>query len=244
MRVTPGRLLFLPAFTLFVISLGYILHVGGHRFNTLITPSLVLSIFPNFTLARALGRFDIPWSLFLTMGTLIWLFRSTSNWTRRRPMAWQGLCAALMLFHVGDVYGYLVPPSSVADGNVISNELSDASSQLHELAIGKTAIIAAPALRDGTGWGLICYSLAYHTQLPLSGANVGLGVREEHGRQWEADVRDVLEGRIDALLQRYGDVLIAVRPSDAETTLSRSTIPLTRNDIAGKVVILSAEVPR
>lgn len=219
----------LSTFLLYVFSWGYIVHVGGLRFNNIITPSLALAIlWPKFVFARSLGRLAIPFMLFVVIATIVYL-----NKYLRRNMCFSDkrkkiLCIAAIIFlimvHLHEIQGYLRPPE-VTYGNDIVNVFGRADRiAIKELLQNKKAIMLVPALRDNKEWTKIGYALAFYSNIPISGATVGFGELSEQMKQYDMDISFILSGRINEIIDRYGNVAIAAPPSIADSILRNSNV--------------------
>jgi hypothetical protein len=220
-----------------VLSLGYIIHVGGVRFDRFPAPALyAVAVYPKLLFARALGRFDVPFVLFLLIATTVWLDRAVLRIRSDRRLIVPLIGVLLVGAHIGEVRGYLVSPSSFPS-DVIANEFRSDSEALNLLG-GPGPIIPVPGLRDNIAWGRVCYALAYHTGRPLGGAVVGLGVPASHEAVFSGDRNAILEGRVSDLIDRYGETLIALSPGLADSVAALSGGRLQRISINSEKVAL------
>ncbi len=243
----PG-LLGLSCAALFVVSLGYILHVGGYRMNLLPTPSLLVATFwTKFMFARSLTRLGIPLALFLIL-IAIYLFAKRYLTDRENPLKLRsglvvGLLIVLFGIHLYEVWGYLYT-LPVTKGNEIANAIPEESqAKLKELAQGKNAVMIYPRYINSLDWSRIAYSLAFHSELPLSGATLGPpGERADHLAHFERDRETIYAGNIQEILDQYGPVLIATKGPEASHILSVSNVPLEKHVlIENDLVILVAD---
>jgi hypothetical protein len=235
------------AFVLYALSWGYVLHVAGMRFNNVMTPALFLAeIWPRFIFARSLGKFAAPLMLFITIGVVIWLGRCLQNrngFFKVKQAVAAVLAAVLIMMHIGEIRGYLKPPAAVTRGNDIANVFSENDAVfIRELLRDKKAVIVAPALRSGPAWSKICYALVFYSGVPISGATIGIAVPYEYKQRFSQDINRVLSGDIRGLVDRYGDIAIAV-PADLAGTISRqANMPLRKYSLKSQdVVILTLE---
>ena len=224
---------------LFSLSWGYILHIAGHRVPVVPTPSVYLaSVYPPFMLARALGRLAIPISLFITFAAVIRLDRIlvASRVPRILPIA---ISVLAVVGHVTEIHGYLKPPERTYEGNQIASVLSPAdAARAKQFAAGSNALLLVPDLREGFTWGLIGYSLGYHTGIPLSGRTVTFGEPPDQLRVFSADVGQISAGDLSGIRKKYGQVVVAAPSQDAAGIAERSDHPTTRLDLTSVGVSL------
>jgi len=216
---------------LYIFSWGYIIHIGGVRLNNIATPSLILAeIWPRFMLIRSLGRLAIPFMLYIIIVTVVWLDRYLYPYLHNKVIykriPFVSIIIFLMIAHTAEVWGYLKPPQ-VTYENEIANALSREDQILiKRLLKDKKALMVVPKIRDNLKWGKICYSLAFYSNIPLSSAVVETGLSPKYRKQYDADIKDLLEGNIKDVVHRYGDVAIAAPPDIANEILAKSNVPL------------------
>jgi hypothetical protein len=222
----------ISAFGLFIMSWGYIIHIGGVRFNDIPTPSLILAmLLPKFMFVRTLGRLSIPFMLFITLLVVVLAGRQIDRLLIKRSNGIKILYVLMILLligsHVNEIKGYLEPPKIIIQGNELAKEFSPNDVQAIRKVTGdKNAIITVPSIRDNAQWLKTCYSLAYSAQKPISGFYSGLAVNEEHIRQSKLDVNDITSGRISNIVKRYGNIAIASTPEIAKKVMSTSDVPI------------------
>jgi hypothetical protein len=221
------------AVALFSLSWGYILHVGGYRVPLVMTPSHMLaSIYPKFMLARALGRLAIPFSLFLTMGSMVLLGRYLKT-TGCQPLRAVLICVFAAGIHVGEVRGYLIAPAETFQGNQIASVIGrEDADRARAFVVGTRAILLLPDLRHSTEWGLVGYSLGYHTRLPLSGPTVAFGESPSDMKVFSRDIQDALGGNLSVLFDRYGPITIAGPKSEMTAIVKIADMPVSRTDLS------------
>lgn len=218
----------ISVFLLYVMSWGYIIHIGGVRFNDIPTPSLLLAlIWPKFMFARSLGRFAIPFALYVTIGTIVWFNKFISSYIYRLDRIGKAFVASiiilLILGHIYEVRGYLLPPEKVTYGNDVANTFGDEDKELiRKILHNKRALLVVPALRENVEWSKTCYAMAFYANVPLSGATVGCGIRPEHGMQFNFDIKSISAGKIKEIVNRYGDVAIATTSDMAKEILKKA----------------------
>jgi len=216
---------------LYIFSWGYIIHIGGIRLNNIATPSLIMAaIWPKLILVRSLGRLAIPFMLYITTVTIVWLNRYLYPYSHNKVIykriSFVLVIIFLMIAHTAEVWGYL-KPLQVTYGNGIADVISKEDQILiKRLLKDKRALMVVPALRDNFKWGKICYSLAFYANIPLSSAIIETGLSPKYKKQYDADVKQILEGNIRDVIYRYGDVAIAVSSDIANEILAKSDIPL------------------
>ena len=223
----------ISAFMLYILSWGYIIHIGGIRFNNVPTPSLIMAIlYPKFMFARSLGRLAIPFMLYITIGTIVYLGRYLGRYMYQASKYRKVLLGSIMIFlviaHIYEISGYL-EPSEVTYGNEIANVFSKEEGVLvKQLLQGKRALMIAPDIRSGEdpNWLKISYSLAFYSNIPISGIYSGIGIPSEHRKQTDLDIHSILAGNIKEIVDRYGDVAIAVPSDIAKEILSKADISL------------------
>ncbi len=239
----------LSTFLLYIYSLGYIIHVGGVRFNNFITPSLALAfLWPKLIFARSLGRLAIPFMLFIVIGMIVclnkYLHRNKCCSDKLKKRLYIAVIISLTLAHIYEIRGYLKPPQAVVYGNDITNVFNRSDHlAIKELMQSRKAIILVPALRDNIGWTKIGYALAFYSNIPISGATVEFGELQEQLDQYRRDISDVLSGGIKEIIDRYGNVAIAAPPLIAKSIAAASRVPITMYKLENpEVVILIPDI--
>ncbi|PIS09192.1 hypothetical protein COT75_02945 [Candidatus Beckwithbacteria bacterium CG10_big_fil_rev_8_21_14_0_10_34_10] len=235
------------AFLLYVLSWGNIIHLGGIRFNDLPTPTLLIAMFwRQFIFVRSIGRFAIPLMLFITLGLVVYLNKFLQIYLLKTKKKREFLVILLMVFlsiaHIGEIKGYLKAPEKVVYGNEITQLFSKKDQMLiKRVTQDKKALIIAPKLRSGLEWEKIGYALALYSSAPLSGATVGApGEREEHLKQYDKDISDIISGNVKELVDRYGEIVIVVKSEQAEEIIKKSNFDLKYNKLDNsKVAILT-----
>jgi hypothetical protein len=233
----------LGCFWLYALSWGYILHMFGHRFNDVLTPSALLAfVYPKFMYARSLGRLAIPFSM---MTSVVALFMSYRFLTGPEPAGrWRRwlvplLSLILIAAHLADVADYLRPPERVFAGNEIARTFSDEDVvTLKRAANSKVAVMLVPELLSSVPWNQIGFSIAYHTRLPISGATLGFAERSSELQQYAADGRAILNGEIGEITSRYGPIVVAAPGSYARSILARTDVPLASIELKSQDVVL------
>ena len=221
-------------FMLYIISWGYIIHIGGIRLNNIPTPSLIMAlVWPKFMFARSLGRLAIPFMLYITIGVIMgldrYLYRYMYQGSKCRRVVFVSIMIFLVITHIYEIRGYL-EPSEVTYGNEIASVFSKEEAVLvKRLLQDKRALMIAPDIRSGDGplfkhpnWLKTCYSLAFHSNIPISGIYSGMAIPPEHRKQTNLDIKYILAGNIKEIVNRYGDVAIAA-PSDMAKEILRKT---------------------
>lgn len=228
-----GRILGIASFALFVLSLGYIVHVAGTRLNDLPTPGLILTmLWQTLIYMRSLGRLDLAFMLFVTFVILVrsglrletWVLHGNTKW---RPIAFALVCLAAGTVHFIEIRGYLVQ-APVTRGNDIANQFNAADvAVIHSSTGGKKAVIIYPSLRGGSlAWFKTSYALGFHANIPISGAPVGLGIPLEHNAVYQKDSETIAAGDVKSIFRKYGDVAIAASQADAQVIQLKSNVPL------------------
>jgi hypothetical protein len=182
-------------------------------------------------LARSLGRLAIPFSLFIILGTIVLLDRYLASIRCRAAVA-AFVCALAAGVHVGEVRGYLVPPAKTFQGNQIASAIpNDVVDRVRVFTQGTSAILLVPDLRHKTEWGILGYSLGYHTGVPLTGPTVSFGESPDHLHTFDLDIRDARNGRISKLQKRYGSFAIAASKDLIAAIQERADVSLERFDL-------------
>ncbi|OGD63368.1 hypothetical protein A2160_02695 [Candidatus Beckwithbacteria bacterium RBG_13_42_9] len=222
----------IATFLLFILSLGYIIHFGGTRFNNIPTPALILAVlWPKFMFARSLGRFAIPLMLFITLGMIVYLNKFLHSLIYGACLSKKALLALMIILliavHISEVRGYLQPPVATR-GNEIANLFGSRDQQLIISSLhDKKALMIVPAFTGKLEWGKIVYSLAFYSKIPISGATIGSpGELASDLEQYSLDIREIMAGNIKEIVARYGDVAIAAPQKIAENILSKSDLSL------------------
>lgn len=232
----------ISTFLLYVLSWGYILHIGGVRLNNIATPSLFLAMMlPKFVLVRAMGRLAFPFMLFIIIAVVIWLDRFLSHYiyhSIRRQAPVIALTIILITLHISEIKGYLKPPE-VKRGNEIANIFGrEDQALIKELLQNKKALIIAPGLRNSLNWSKICYSLAFYSQIPLSDSYRSIGLSAEYKARYNLDIKCILEGNVKEIIDRYGDIAIAVPFAIAEKVLMNANMPLKPHKLQDQNVVI------
>lgn len=228
---------------LYIFSLGYIIHIGGVRLNNIPTPSLIVAgIWPRFMLVRALGRLAIPFMLYVTIAAIVWLGKYLYPYLYSKVMhkiiPVVSVIIFLMIAHVTEIWGYLKPPQ-VTYGNEIANVVGKEDQALiKRLLKGKRALMVVPAIRDNFEWERICYSLAFHSNVALSGAIIYIGLPPKYIKQYDSDIKCILNGNVSDVFNRYGDVAIAASSTIANDILVKSDTSLKPYALKDRDVII------
>lgn len=235
---TPDNIFSLPfvlgvcAFVLYIFSLGYIIHFLGFRLNHIATPALVLAEWhPRFMLVRSLGRLAVPLMQYITIACIIslnqYLYKYLNKSTKPKKLISVLIIISLIIFHISEIQGYLKPPE-VTRGNEIANLFGkDDRILIKKLLQDKRALIVVPKIRGGiVEWDKLCYSLAFYSDIPLSGASSPMGNPIEYLRQYDSDTKNISEGNIKEITNRYGNIAIAAPSAVAEKILNRADVPL------------------
>jgi len=221
----------LSSFALYVISWGYIIHLGGVRHNDIVTPSLILAEYCHkFIWARSMGRLAIAFALFIAIGVIVWLNSFFYRYIYSEKKEIRLLCAAIFLFltaaHAIEISGYLKKPSLVVNGDEITRSFGKQDQELIKNVLhGKKALMVTPYAMDSLDWGRICYALAYYGGVPMGGANATFFENLNSG-EYRRDDEDIVSGNIRALVGRYGDIAIAAREGLAEKIAKNANLPL------------------
>ncbi len=226
-------------FGLFVVSWGYIIHVAGVRFNWIPTPSLVMAlVWPRLVYVRALDRFVVPFTLFL-VGLVVYQFNRCYEKTSEKKRVVVAMLAFLLAGgHIYEIKGYLGP-----NRTTVTNPITQALSCRDQfvvrfLAQGRQALLLVPMFRDSVSWNLIGYSLAYHSQLPINGNTVALGIPSEVAQTFQNDIVAIEGGKISQIVEQYGQVMIA-SPSDiAAKIIDNSDVKLNSVALESQDVVI------
>ena len=234
----------IAAFVLYVISWGYIIHIGGVRFNHFPSLSLIMVVlWRNLMLIRSLGRLAIPFMLFITLAVIIVLNKFVNSFSFKNNKLKETFIKAFILIilivHLVEVWGYL-RPTKVIKGNDILNVFEDKDIPLIKGALkNKKALIAVPALKDNILWSKICYSLTIISKVPISGATATLGTvtREEQNR-YNSDINTIIKGNIDELAKKYGDIAIVTTNKLSEEIIEKTEIKLKKYNLNNQDAVI------
>lgn len=226
---------------LYTLSWGYVIHVWGHRLNTIVTPYLLLSdIYPAMMFARSPGRLAIPFVLCLSLVIIIAFDRYVR--TVSLPKKETIIAATVLILsiaHINEVSGYL-KHSQIVKGNDILKEFNATDRvSIRALLTGYKAVLTVPAFRDNLSWTKKCYALTAVSNIPISGASAALGtVTNEQIAQYQSDMEDVRSGNIKSIIERYGKVAFAAPPSVAADIVRNSDVPLQYNALENNGVVI------
>ena len=226
----------ISTFALFIFSWGYIIHIGGVRFNNIGTPTLFLAeLWNKFLLARSLGRLAIPFMLYFTFGGLILFSKIVLNFmgdiNKAKRIMVITVIISLSGFHISEISGYL------REGKVIfGNEIVDVFNkqdaiEIREILKDKRGLIFGQSIRSGDqsggdNWIKTCYSLGFHSRIPISGIYSGMTVNQNHRVQTDTNRENVRNGHIREIIELYGDVAFAAPCEIAEEIFQKSDMPL------------------
>jgi len=231
-------------FALYMMSWGYILHVFGTRLNDILTPSFMLAaVWPKFLLVRSLGRFAIPFVLYITVMTVIWLDGYLVRYVNYRWENWKRhlvpmIVLLLTLGHIFEIRGYLKPPEVIYGNDIAKIFDQEDILSLHELLLGKKALMFVPSLRTNFRWKMIGNSLAFHSSVPTSGTNTGFWIRREDRNLLNGDISTILMGNIRGIINKYGDIAIAAPTDIAAIILKRTNIDLKYHKMKSQNVVI------
>ena len=234
---------------LYLISWGYIIHIAGNRIYNILTPSFIMTtLMPQFMYARSLGRFALPFSLFVILTAVILFERHVGihlyRAGRRGRIAFAIIAVTLLVAHVYEVSGYLRQTEEVTKGNEIANIFSDADvATIKKTVKNKAAIMIVPEFLFNIEWTKISYSLAFHGNIPISGATIGPpGESPKDYRQYARDANDIMAGKLGDIVKKYGNICVACPYDIAEKILAHSDLPLKAHRLVSRdCVILTVE---
>ena len=234
---------------LYLISWGYIIHICGHRIYNMLTPSFIMTtLIPEFMYSRSLGRFALPFSLFVIL-TAITLFERHVGVRlyeagRRGRIAFAIIAVTLVVAHVYEVSGYLRQTEEVTKGNEIANIFSDADvATIKKTVKNKAAIMIVPEFLFNIEWTKISYSLAFHGNIPISGATIGPpGESPRDYLQYARDANAIMAGKLRDIVTKYGNICVASPYDTAKKILAHSDLPLRAQRLVSRdCVILTLE---
>lgn len=235
---------------LFILSLGYIVHIAGHRLNNVATPALVLAeMWPRFIFARGLGKLATPLALLIIFSTVVLLNRYVQSLlcSRKKIVTYGIRCflGLLIAAHVVEISGYLTPRSDAIKGNDIVQvfDLKDRQT-IQQVLKDKKVLIMVPALRSSADWSKIGYALAYTSQVPLTGATIGIAVPDHFKRYFGADIAAAQAGGITTLIDRYGKGFALAMPEEVAADVLRrmdAQVNVTQLTSQNVVLITTAE---
>ncbi len=240
---SPPVILAVSVFALYIISWGYIIHIAGIRFNHIVTPSLIIALlWPKFMFVRSIGRLAIPMMLFIEVGLVIWLAKFLQTRLRginKSKVAFAIIMTALAAAHTCEILGYL-KTLEVTEGNEIANVFHRDDIRLIQQSTERTnALMVVPEFRTSHQWTKTCYSLAFHSRIPVSGATIGSpGERAEHLARYREDINLILDGDIEQIIDRYGRVAIASPQEYAQKILTKTNVPLDSVTLQSQDVVI------
>ena len=239
------------ALVLYAFSWGYVLHVGGVRFDNILMPSVLMAaVFPKLLLARSLGRLAMVPAIFVILATVVWFARSVESYMSMgrkllRIIIWLFILTLIGL-HVGEIWGYLDPPSATRSNGI--NDVLDEEDLVKAKGIlcNRNAIMVVPQIRDNMEWTKICYCLALHSGKPLSGASIAaMSYKPEYIDQYASDREAILGGNIHDVVEKYGDVAIAAPLDIARAIANNADLKLDSHEFLDRgfaILTLSAPI--
>jgi len=228
---------------LYVMSWGYILHIGGVRFNDVPTPSFVLAlIWRDFMYARALGRWAIPFVLFLNIAAVV----GFGLWRERLPRSKRSvrlLSTAMVLLlivaHLYEIRGYLKTREAVQNHEIVQVFDDTERVMLRDLLRDKNALMLVPWVKeDSVLWSKVGYALALRGGIPISGPDTGFGAPRSYRKVYKRDLNDIRTGNIRAIVDRYGDIAIAASAEQASSILSKTNVALESHPLKSQDVVI------
>ncbi len=230
-------------FCLYSLSWGYILHVFGHRFNDVTTPSFILGyIYPKFMFSRSLGRLGFSFSMMVSLLAAAIAYRTIKTFfSSSAPRVFLGVlfCTFLFAIHLVDIADYLKPPSKVVQGNELAKVFSDEDIEtLKKVTQSKVAVMLEPALLSDMPWNKIGLSIAYLSQIPVSGATMGFGENPSELQHYSDDLQSIKDGDVKKLLLAYGAVIIATNRHDSPDIMAKANVPLAKIELKSQDVVL------
>jgi len=245
---SPHVILAISVFALYIISWGYIIHIAGIRFDHIVTPSLIIALlWPKFMFVRAVGRLAIPMMLLIEVGIVIWLIKflqTRLRGTNKSKVTFAIIMTALAAAHICEIRGYL-KTREVTEGNEIANVFHHDDIHLIQKSTEKTnAIMVVPKFRTSHQWTKTCYSLAFYSRIPVSGATIGSpGERADHLARYKEDINLILDGDIKQIIDRYGRVAIASPQEYARKILTKTNVSLSSVTLQSQDVVILTPAP-
>jgi hypothetical protein len=244
-RIPDALMMGLCAFSCFIFSLGYVLHVAGRKIESIpLMPAGVMADMwhPLFNI-RAPGRLAVPFMLFLILLSCVWFTRSVDRLKRHPRFAqFPNLLALLpvvfIAVHLIEVSPLLQPIQAAGDDQIKSVFSAEEKNQIRATMTDKAALLIAPSIWTGdNGWDAVVYGLGFAAGVPVNTYYVARQI-PQHYYASKDDVSSILQGRIHSIFEKYGNVAIAV-PGRRWPDLSRIVdVPVTVKQI-GPVTIMT-----
>ncbi|MDD5449057.1 MAG: hypothetical protein PHO42_00465 [Candidatus Omnitrophica bacterium] len=240
--LTPGAIIGISAFLLYILSWGHVVHIFGHRIDAILfTPAGILAeLHRRLFYIRSMGRLAIPFALYILIATIFWLNQYlVAHREIYRGAFRKRLCAFLVFIlialHVYEVRGY-IKPAEVTPKIILNIFNNEEINVIKSLLKGKKALFLVPGVRDAytendiikgeyaSTWDKKCFALALYSEIPT---NLEYDLRiSSHSEVIKSDKTKILEGDLAALVDKYGDIAIASPLIFAESILERTDIPL------------------
>jgi len=229
----------------YIISWGYIIHIAGVRLNSIPTPTLIIATFwTKFMFARSIGKLALPFTLFVIFYAVILLNKQFEGYIFSKNPLNRKLTSIVIIFftifHVSEIWGYLKKPENIIHGNEITNvfEVND-QMEIKNITENKRAIMVVPEMLNSMNWAKICYALSFYSKIPVSSATIGFpGEPAKHLARYRNDIKLIERGEIQKIVNRYGNIVIAIQPGIAETIMKRSNLALRKQKLINKDVVL------
>ena len=207
----------------FILSLGYQLHIGGRPFPDFfgMPAAWAADLVPPLYQFRAPGRWSAVLSIFLII-TTIKLFHKTINDRRWRSTQFgktqikrlgYGILFISLLVHVTDISPLIRPvasqPSEPLEGVFTHEQIS----LLQTLGRSRPTVFFAPSVHAAGTWTKQAFSAAYYMETRSNLYNVARKV-PEHYAKIRSDLNQIINGNWDSLNREYGNNIIIALPHD------------------------------
>ena len=238
------RALVISCVAMYTVSWGYIIHIGGHRLYTILTPSFIMTcLLPQFMYSRSIGRYAWPLSILVVLTGVALFERYVGRrlfWSGRRGrIAFAMLVMVCIAAHVYEISGYL-RQTPVTQGNEISKAFSDADVRtIKDTVRDKVAIMIVPAFVGNMEWTRTSYALAFHGKISISGATIGSPGESAHDLlQYARDIDDISAGKLRDVVKRYGNICVACPADIAQKILENSDLPLKAHRLVSRNCVI------
>lgn len=227
---SPWKKVGLASLCVFVFSLGYELHILGQTYPSFsgMPAAWIADRFPAVYNLRAQGRLASMLSLFLVLEGI----RQLSAWCETRSQKFQGglskrrdvvaisIIICLAAIHLAEVFP-LLKPFPALRSHPIGGWTTDEIANIKRVSSGYDAVLISPDWREGLGWQVSSFSLAYFSGL-RSNIYLIARTRPEMNSRITRDLNWTIEGEWDSLVEEYGEnIIFAIPLSRAETLRPR-----------------------
>lgn len=200
-------LIVLSCLFIFLVSMGYILHINGIRYYDVITPAIIINLaYPKMLIVRSLGRLATQFSLMLIIFLIVYIYKNLKIKNNKITLVIALICCALQ-FYESNVF--LKAPTA-AENELFNLYTQDETKKIERFFESKNLLILSSFLRENVKWGKCIYSLGLKNDLKLTGPTVGMGPTIPQMKIYNRDKRMAQSLNFEGLSKNYHNFVIAL----------------------------------